>query len=395
MSDIRKSYEKQFIGAKGPIYQVFSPYRVCPLGAHVDHQHGFISGFAIDKGVELAFQPTEDGEIMLKSCDFPGEVRVSILDKTPEKQGDWGDFARGCVWALGQRRQLWRGIRGVVCGSLPIGGLSSSAAVVLCYLQALLSANDQLMEADELIDVALEAEKDYVGVNVGKLDQSCEVYPRKNHLLFLDTRDQQYELIETPKSMDPFDIMVFYSGLSRQLGSGYNNRVDESRAASWYLKAMADLPLSAFTETKLRDVPPEVFEKYEDQLPEPFRRRARHYFGEVARVKQGAQLYRVGDIKGFGRLVFESGQSSIDNYETGSEHLVALYQALKEAPGVYGARFSGAGFKGCCIALTDPAQREACLSFVEEKYLAQFPDLRGAYSTHVCKSADGVGVQLS
>jgi hypothetical protein len=36
-------------------YHIFSPYRVCPLGAHVDHQHGLVTGFAIDKGVDLWF----------------------------------------------------------------------------------------------------------------------------------------------------------------------------------------------------------------------------------------------------------------------------------------------------------------------------------------------------
>ena len=179
MSEALELFERRFPGARGAVYRAFSPYRVCPLGAHVDHQYGLISGFAIDKGVELCYQMTGDGVIELVSEDFPGAARLSVLDRSIERAGDWGDFARGCVWALGRRRRLWRGVRGVVRGSLPIGGLSSSAAVILCYLQALLQANDLLMDASELIDVALEAERDYVGVSVGKLDQSCEVYARR------------------------------------------------------------------------------------------------------------------------------------------------------------------------------------------------------------------------
>ena len=42
-------------------YHIFSPYRVCPLGAHVDHQHGLVTGFAIDKGVDLWFN-VNDGQ---------------------------------------------------------------------------------------------------------------------------------------------------------------------------------------------------------------------------------------------------------------------------------------------------------------------------------------------
>lgn len=28
---------------------IYTPYRVCPLGAHVDHQLGLVTGFAVDK----------------------------------------------------------------------------------------------------------------------------------------------------------------------------------------------------------------------------------------------------------------------------------------------------------------------------------------------------------
>ena len=35
--------------------------------------------------------------------------------------------------------------------------------------------------------------------------------------------------------------------------------------------------------------------------------------------------------------------------------LIALYEIMKNTDGVYGGRFSGAGFKGCCMAIIDPA----------------------------------------
>ena len=54
-------------------YHIFSPYRVCPLGAHVDHQHGLVTGFAIDKGVDLWFNVREDSLVKLSSRTFEGE----------------------------------------------------------------------------------------------------------------------------------------------------------------------------------------------------------------------------------------------------------------------------------------------------------------------------------
>lgn len=63
---------------------------------------------------------------------------------------------------------------------------------------------------------------------------------------------------------------------------------------------------------------------------------------------------------------------------------------MTHTDGIYGGRFSGAGFKGCCMALIDPAYRESILEKVEKEYLAAFPALEGKYSAHICNTADGV-----
>ena len=103
-----------------------------------------------------------------------------------------------------------------------------------------------------------------------------------------------------------------------------------------------------------------------------------------------AEAWRRGDIETFGRLSFESGYSSIHSWETGSEELKTLYELMCTTDGVYGGRFSGAGFKGCTMALIDPAFEESVLRRIEEGYLRAFPALKGKYSAHVCTSADGV-----
>ena len=75
-------------------YHIFSPYRVCPLGAHVDHQHGLVTGFAIDKGVDLWFDVRDDSKVELQSRTFTGDVAFDIATPALVKQGDWGDYAR-------------------------------------------------------------------------------------------------------------------------------------------------------------------------------------------------------------------------------------------------------------------------------------------------------------
>ena len=368
----------------------FCPYRICPLGAHSDHQLGKITGFAIDKGIHLAYKPKKNGVVELKSLQFPKRAQWHVR-AVPEKQEDWADYLRGATQALFQKYPLQVGLSGVIEGSLPIGGLSSSAAVILVFLSALCKVNGLVLPGHELINVALAAENKYVGVSCGKLDQSCEVYAKKDHLLYLDTQDDSYELIPTNPNMKPYSIAIFFSGLERNLaGSKFNMRVDECRSAAYALKAYAGIEYGKFGQTYLREVPVEVFRQYKDRLPENFAKRAEHWYTEFDRVQRGAQAWRRGDLEEFGRLSFESGWSSIYNYETGSPELKALYEIMRETDGIYGGRFSGAGFKGCCMALIDPAYTEHISEKVTREYLKQFPELEGKYSVHICHSADGV-----
>lgn len=280
---------------------------------------------------------------------------------------------------------------GVLEGELPIGGLSSSAAVIISFLSALCRVNGIKLSEQELILTALEAENAYVGVSCGKLDQSCEVYCKKDHLLYLDTKDDSYEQIPVSPVMKPYKIAVFFSGIERTLaGSKFNMRVDECRSAAYALKAFSGMEYRKFSETNLRDIPREVYEKYKEKLPDNWRKRAEHWYTEFARVEQGAEAWRRGDLETYGRLSFESGASSIDNWETGSPELKALYVAMTHTDGIYGGRFSGAGFKGCCMALIDPAYEESIVRQISEEYLKQFPELTGKYSVCICESADGV-----
>ena len=369
----------------------FCPYRVCPIGAHSDANLGKITGLAIDKGIHIAYSPKLNGVVELSSLQFNKRAQFHVRDVPRHKQDDWADYLRGATLKLGERYPLTYGLSGVIEGSLPIGGLSSSAAVALVYLKALCHVNLIQPEPIELIMISVAAENDYVGVNSGKLDQSCEVYSKKNHLLYLDTKTDEYELIPTSPKMKPYRIAIFFSGIERTLaGSKFNMRVDEARSAAYALMAYAGMEYGKFPEANLRAVPREVYEQYKDRLPETWRRRAEHWYTEFDRVEQGAEAWRRGDLETYGRLSFESGQSSIENWETGSPELKMLYEIMCHTDGIYGGRFSGAGFKGCCMALIDPAYEAAITRQVTDEYLAAFPQLKGKYSVHICESADGL-----
>lgn len=371
----------------------FCPYRVCPIGAHSDHQYGKITGLAIDKGIHIAYRPKQNGVIEISSLNFEKRAQWHISSTPETKENDWADYLRGATLALSRRYPLGTGLCGVIEGSLPIGGLSSSAAVIISFLSALTAVNNIHLTQKEIIMTALEAENSYVGVSCGKLDQSCEVYSKKNHLLYLDTLDDSFELIPTNPVMKPYKIAIFFSGVERTLaGSKFNMRVDECRSAAYALKAFSGMEYGKFEETHLREVPVEIFNRYKDRLPENWAKRAEHWYTEFDRVQRGAEAWRKGDIEEFGKLSFESGRSSIYNYETGSPELKKMYELMLETDGIYGGRFSGAGFKGCCMALIDPAFEESIIEKIGREYISAFPELAGKYSVHICESADGVAL---
>ena len=385
-------------------YHIFSPYRVCPLGAHVDHQHGLVTGFAINKGVDLWFDVCEDGHVHLESKTFEGIVDFEIDAPSQVREQHWGDYARGAKYALRKRFELKNGINGVIQGSLPVGGLSSSAAVLIAYVMAFAKANDITLQPFEVVKIASEAEREYIGLNNGLLDQACIALGKKNQLLFLDCDSNDYRLIpfgNQPSTVNskqstvngnelPFEIGIFFSGLTRSLvNSDYNLRVYECKTAAWNMLAYTDQPLKTFDKTFLRDIPKATYDKTRIAMPARFARRAEHFYSEYRRVRQGVTAWETGNLKLFGKLSFDSCESSIHNYECGSPELIAIYDIMRSLPGVYGGRFSGAGFKGACIALVDPACKAEIEKVLTQKYLEQFPEYERTFQVFWVKPDDG------
>ena len=193
--------------------------------------------------------------------------------------------------------------------------------------------------------------------------------------------------------MKPWKIAIFFSGLEHNLtGSKYNMRVDELRSGVYALQAFAGMHYGKFKDAMARNVPREVYERYKDRLPVPWARRCEHWYTEFERAEKAAEAWRRGDIEEYGRLSFASGWSSIHNWESGAPEQIRLYEIMTRTEGIYGGRFSGAGFKGCCMALIDPSYEASIRENVTREYLAAFPEMTGKYDVFICESADGVTI---
>ncbi len=371
-------------------YHIYSPYRVCPLGAHVDHQHGLVTGFAINKGVDLWFNVREDSLVKLTSLSFEGEVVFDLAKRSEVREKHWGDYARGAKYALKKRFDLTHGIEGVIKGSLPVGGLSSSAAVLIAYVMAFAKANGITLQPFEVVQIASEAEREYIGLNNGILDQACIALGKKDGLLFLDCDTNDYRIIRRNPKMPEFVIGIFFSGLTRSLvNSDYNLRVYECKTAAWNMLAYHNQPLKTFDKTFLRDIPKETFDNTRDMMPLRFARRAEHFYSEYRRVRQGVTAWETGNLQLFGKLSFDSCESSIHNYECGSPELISIYNIIRPMQGVYGGRFSGAGFKGAVIAIVDPKYSESIEKELTEQYLNEYPEYSETFKVYWVKPDNG------
>jgi galactokinase len=374
------------------IHVVCSPLRVSPLGAHVDHQDGLVTGVALNRAIYLAFVPRNDRQVQVESMNFPGGMAFS-LDAIPSRTSpDWGDYARGAAQALMQSHPLQVGMDAVVLGSMPIGGLSSSAAVGIAYLLALEEVNGLTVSPAENIELDRYVENVYLGLKNGVLDQSVILLSDRDCLTYLDCSSMH--TVKVPAGADPaeFEILVVYSGVRKTLvGTDYNQRVVECQKAAQLLLEWSGLS-HMNGATRLRQVPAEIYAELGHRLPAPLDRRARHFFTELQRVREGVDAWRDGDMGRLGALMRESGASSVYNYESGSPHLTSLYKIMCDCPGVYGARFSGAGFRGSCIGISQPAYRDEITTYIAERYPALHPDIAEDYSIHFCQTAEAAHV---
>ena len=386
---LKEHYEKHY-GNCDEINYSFCPYRICPLGAHVDHQHGLVTGIAINYGIGVAYSVNDDGLIQLVSHNFKMRKRFNVKDVLV-KLSDWADYYRGTISVLQKHFELKKGINAYIFGELPVGGLSSSAASIISFIIAIADANGLKLSDKELIEYSYQAETDFVGMSIGKLDQSSEVLAKKDRLLVLDTNSGEYETVAMEKPSAPFKFLIVHCGAERLLASSYYNiRVDECKAAAFIINSYTGT-YKKFKDSFLKDVDIEMLDSYKDKMPENFFKRAMHYKTENERVKRGKLAWKSGDIEAFGKLVTESGISSIEQYEAGSELLIDLCEIMRNTDGVYGARFMGGGFNGACMAIIDPTKQDDIIDNIRNNYSLLHPEYADKAGYFICTSENGVG----
>jgi galactokinase/galacturonokinase len=374
--------------AEEDIRWIASPYRISPLGAHIDHQGGPVLGMTIDAYTLLAYVPTSNGRVGLRSLNYPGRVEFNLLHPEENTGSPWGIYARGAALAIGDAFEVENGIEGLILGHLPGGGLSSSASVLLAYLTALADANGIQIDPWELVRMTRVAENTHIGLKNGILDQTSIAFGKAGHLLHIDTIKPSVSFIEQTQRPDPYRILIAYSGYSRELTStGYNSRVAECCEAAEQLSELA----GRRPATRLGDVPIDVFRAHGKNLPSHLYKRAAHFFSEMERVEKGIAAWAKGDMQTFGHHMLKSCHSSIVDYECGSPAIHDLQQIVSQTEGVFGSRFNGGGFGGCVVGIVAADAAKEATTQIRKAYIARYPEVADEARVYLANSVAGLG----
>jgi galactokinase len=323
-----------------------APGRVNLLGEHTDYNDGFMLPVATPQRTHVALARSGDDHFYVYSSTLDTNVSFPRDGSAPP---GFASYIEGCIRLVEAEGVKVPPLRVYCSSDLPVGsGLSSSAALEVAMLRALRMLLGFALDDVRLAQLAQRAEIDYARVNCGIMDQMASSLADRGHMLFIDARTLEHRLAPLPPGAS---LIVADSGVPRKLAaSKYNERRAECEEAARKLGVKA-----------LRDV---VDPAAVEALPEPLRRRARHVVRENLRVMEA-----IGgvDAARFGELMNASHESLRDDYEVSIPELDELVALLRAQPGVLGARLTGAGFGGACVALCQSGQaREAALAAVAE-----------------------------
>lgn len=344
----------KFYGA-APTVAARAPGRLEILGNHTDYNQGFVLSCAVEQDTRFALRPVEGKHCRVK--DFrDGSVREFDLDDIDKAiPRDWANYVKGVIVELRKRGIEVGAFDAGMESSVPLSaGMSSSAAFETAAGFAMREAFGIELSNADWARIGQGVENHYMGLKSGLLDQFSSIFGKKDSMILTDFRS--VEVLRTVPLPAGYSIVVINSMVKHNLvDSEYNVRRQDCEAAAEKLAQI-------YPDVKtLRDVSLEQLAAAKSALTEREYRRALHVVGECTRVIEAVRMLEHNDVNGFGRLWFDSHESSRVNFENSTEELDYLVELAKSVPGGLGARLSGGGFGGITIHLvaTDGAEEYA------------------------------------
>jgi len=341
---IRSQFAATFVDDKD-LQIIMAPGRVNLIGEYTDFNEGFVFPMTVDRGVYVGIRARKDQRVRVASSRFGELIDYRLDDFEKPEPGHWSCYVLGVVEELRLLGLVSHGFDAVIDGNLNLGaGLSSSAALETAMALALQSVFGFEMSRIDIATLCQRVEHRYANVMCGIMDQFASGLGRSNHALLLDCRTLSH--VNIPTNLDKYRIVIISSEVKRELASSaYNERREECE------EGVALFRQHDPTIVSLRDVTPDLFDAYGDQLSEVVFRRCRHVITENARVLDASAALAADELVQFGRLMTASHNSLRDDFEVSCDELDCLVDIANGTEGVLGSRMTGAGFGGCTVTL--------------------------------------------
>lgn len=373
---------KKVFGAPGERV-FFSPGRINLIGEHTDYNGGKVFPCAITMGTYAVVSMRDDQSVYAYSANFPddGMLNFELADIEYNKADKWTNYLKGMFLYLQQKfGELPNGLNIYIYGTIPNGAsLSSSASLeVLTGVIIRECFNLDIPQLD-IVKLGMKTENEFLGLNSGILDQFAVGMAKKEHAMLLDTNTLDYE--QVPVELPDHKIIIMNSMTRRELvDSEYNLRREQCEEALKQLQTDIDVP-------SLGSLSAEEFEAHKTSIQEDvLLRRAKHAVYENIRTNQAANALKTSDLKTFGQLMNESHRSLQNDYEVTVKETDLLVSLAWEQPGVIGARMTGGGFGGCCIAIVENAKVDTFIDQVGKRFEQEIGHPAEFY---IAETADG------
>jgi len=355
----------QTIYNKKPEHGYFAPGRLNLLGTHTSNSGGYTLSIPTDRGVRVFLSMRDDDTINIYSEQFHNEgvqpLNENIL------------FHQRLLEVIRKPNhesyKVTKGFDVTISSNLPMGiGFSSSAALIVAFMGALIDLHDYEMPKDRFLRFANFVDKKISSIPLSFSHQITAIYGQKDHANFIFC--QNLDLKETLFDFSQYKLIVFNTNqhpenLAFTIKQRYAEIHEGTKIITRHrpIDTLCEIDFTSFSELRSRLSNQEMVKRIE------------HVIFENDRTLSGYDALLIHEYPLLGDLMNQS-QSALEELFDMSTAEINYVVSNVRGLGALGVRMIGPGKGGAIVALFD------------EALVPDFNDIQMAYEKRFKKPLD-------
>lgn len=327
------------------------PARICFYGDHQDYLGLPVIAGTINRYIELKAVPNSSNNFKIKLRDLNNSVSLPINDSLIKIKN--GDYFRSSMAILKKKGFVFdKGYTIEISGNIPVNaGLSSSSALVICWLRFLVGIQEKLIPVTdiEIGILAYQAESAYFNQPGGIMDQYTIA---QGGLLFIDTETEKSSSLSSKMGT----LIVAESGITKQT-------LQVLKDARLYAQNAIKAVQKTVPNYNIKDSIKTDYDKYKALVPSKFQN---HWYATIHNYditkRARVELQKPNpDTAVLGKLMNDHQEILQNQIKNTPEKMTKMmYAALKA--GALGTKIIGSGGGGCMVAITDDDSKEKTIN---------------------------------